>query len=178
MRLIETQTLFSTVLICKLIWDLQNEWLFLHASVHTLLNFHCLRVTISYQISWRILPQSVPFRILVESTSRVDLAHTNTHTHVYTRVRAHTHTHTDMCAILRFLEYPVVKSLASMHAWMVCNHISLPSVSSQTHSITFPLEMFSIVKWRSSFVLSWPIYEVVVTFISLVDMDPLNTPSK
>ena len=32
--------------------------LFLRASARTLLNFHCLRVTISYQISWRILPQS------------------------------------------------------------------------------------------------------------------------
>ncbi len=32
--------------------------LFLRESARTLLNFHCLRVTISYQISWRLLPQS------------------------------------------------------------------------------------------------------------------------
>jgi hypothetical protein len=42
----------------NLIWALQNEWLFLHASARTLLNFHGLQGTISYQISWRILPQS------------------------------------------------------------------------------------------------------------------------
>ncbi len=39
----------------SLIWALQNDWLFLRASALTLLNFHCLRVTISCQISWRIL---------------------------------------------------------------------------------------------------------------------------
>ena len=35
----------------SLIWALQNEWLFLCASARTLLNFHCLQVTIYYQIS-------------------------------------------------------------------------------------------------------------------------------
>jgi hypothetical protein len=39
-----------------------------HTSVCMILNFHCLRVTMSYHISWRILPQ-VPLRELVESTS-------------------------------------------------------------------------------------------------------------
>ena len=58
----------------SLIWALQNEWLFLHASARTFLNFHGLRVTISYQISWRILPQS-PSRVLVVSTSRVSPTH-------------------------------------------------------------------------------------------------------
>jgi len=38
------------------------------------LNFHCLRIAISYQISWRILPQS-PSRVLVEPTSRVGPPH-------------------------------------------------------------------------------------------------------
>ncbi len=37
---------------------LHCKWLFPRATAHTLLNFHCLRVTISYQISWRILAQS------------------------------------------------------------------------------------------------------------------------
>ncbi len=36
-----------------------TEWLFLRASVRTLLNFHCLRV----QISWGILPQRLSYRI-------------------------------------------------------------------------------------------------------------------
>ena len=34
----------------SLIRALQNEWLFLRASARTLLNFHCVRVAISYQL--------------------------------------------------------------------------------------------------------------------------------
>ena len=41
----------DSVKVYSLIWALQNETLPARASARTLLDFHCLRVTISYQIS-------------------------------------------------------------------------------------------------------------------------------
>jgi hypothetical protein len=62
----------SRLRLCFLQPDLSlTEWLFLRASPRMLLNFHCLRVTISYQISYL----KDPLRVLVESTSRVSPAH-------------------------------------------------------------------------------------------------------
>ncbi len=68
----KAQTLFSTT------WSepyRMSDWLFLHVSARTLLNFRCLRVTISYQISWGILPKSPSLGIILESTSRVSPTH-------------------------------------------------------------------------------------------------------
>jgi hypothetical protein len=55
----------------SLIWAFANEWLFLHTSARTLLNVHCLRVTISYQTHRKCTPLKSLSRVLVESTSWV-----------------------------------------------------------------------------------------------------------
>ncbi len=49
----------------SLIWALQSEWLFLRASAHTLLNFHCLRVTVFAIRSHGEYYLKIPFRVLV-----------------------------------------------------------------------------------------------------------------
>jgi hypothetical protein len=61
-RPIEAQTLFSTS-------EPYRMRLFLRASARTLLNFHCVRVTMSYQISWRILLQSSSSGIIRDSAN-------------------------------------------------------------------------------------------------------------
>jgi hypothetical protein len=121
---------------------------------------------------------SIP-RSLSQTHTYLPTPCTHKHTHTYARTHTHTHTHTQIC--VQFCDSWGIRlwyTHLDAHLWMVCNHIFLPSPSSQTQSTTFSLEMFSIVKWQSSFVLSWPLYVVVVTFISLTDMDPLSPPSK
>jgi hypothetical protein len=123
----------------------------MRASAHTLLNFHSLRVTISYQILWRILPQ--PLRVLVEPTSRVSPPHcprwhqcTNTHTHTHT----HTHTfilHTFILTLsMRELSVPLSSSVAPYVyiIYIICiyTYIYIYCSVSVSVSLALPLSLF------------------------------------